>query len=349
MAWKMILGNKERTFFPFMGIVLGLAAMVAIFSLGEGGKESVKNDLSAIASNRLVIGGDIDISDLEAVENLPVVEYGFLPGANIDTYEINLQGYSSKALYAIGQRAIGGMDILINLLADMWSERGFDVMGRYHWIVVTTLVMVLAVIPAPAAGAKDEIVDIPLGDFHSIHMDGKGELRYEVTVLSGGPVDIYLCDHPPPGYVVVYKGYLYTQKMELKKEIVMNSYQPVYLVVDNSDDFGSIAKGNVTVEISWEFQEPFSVPYWIYLILAILFITITISFRIYGTKRTIPSDTEIQRDVLQVERRGRTYSGPKTSPVEAAPSGEAKWCVRCGTRMYWEAGEDWPTCPRCKR
>lgn len=122
MAWKMILGNKERTFFPFMGIVLGLSAMVAIFSLGEGGKESVKNDLSAIASNRLIIGGDITIADLEAVENLPVVEYGFLPGANIDTYEINLQGYSNKALYAIGQSAMGGMDILIN--PEEWPGAG---------------------------------------------------------------------------------------------------------------------------------------------------------------------------------------------------------------------------------
>ena len=54
IAWRLMWGNKIRIFFPFAGITIGIASLILIFSLGEGGKKAIEADLAALAENRML-------------------------------------------------------------------------------------------------------------------------------------------------------------------------------------------------------------------------------------------------------------------------------------------------------
>ena len=78
----MLLGNSKRAIFPFLGVVGGITALIMSFSLGAGGEEIISTNLSAIGSNRIMIGGqEMSARDMQIIENYPFVEYTLFPGA----------------------------------------------------------------------------------------------------------------------------------------------------------------------------------------------------------------------------------------------------------------------------
>lgn len=103
MAWKMIWENKKRTAFSLIGVLMGISSIIMIFSLAEGGKKVIKNDLSALAENRIIIGGEnISLQDVKTVEAIPFVRYIYLPEARTDIDGLILTGYSQKTLLKMG-------------------------------------------------------------------------------------------------------------------------------------------------------------------------------------------------------------------------------------------------------
>lgn len=54
-AVKSITAHKMRTFLSVLGIFIGVAAVIAMLALGEGAKESVKQSISNLGSNLLMI------------------------------------------------------------------------------------------------------------------------------------------------------------------------------------------------------------------------------------------------------------------------------------------------------
>ncbi|MGB6129427.1 MAG: hypothetical protein WBG30_11810, partial [Psychrilyobacter sp.] len=56
MVKKIIMGNKLRSAVPLMGIIIGVASIMGIFSISSGGEAAVKKDLASIAENRVLIG-----------------------------------------------------------------------------------------------------------------------------------------------------------------------------------------------------------------------------------------------------------------------------------------------------
>lgn len=103
LAYKMLLGNKKRAFFPLLGVVCGIISLIMTLSLGAGGKEIINNSLSAIGDNRIMIGGsDFSKRDIDILENYPFVEYAIFPNART-TSENNIYiGYSKKAFSILG-------------------------------------------------------------------------------------------------------------------------------------------------------------------------------------------------------------------------------------------------------
>jgi putative ABC transport system permease protein len=102
MAWKMIWENKKRSIFSLAGVLMGISSIIVIFSLAEGGKEVIKRDLSALAENRIIIGGEnLTAKDGKLLENIPFVKYAFFPEAKKDTGDLILTGYSKKSLIAM--------------------------------------------------------------------------------------------------------------------------------------------------------------------------------------------------------------------------------------------------------
>ena len=55
MAGRSIIGNKLRTFLTMLGIIIGVAAVVAINSIGQGVKQLVTNEVSGLGANVLII------------------------------------------------------------------------------------------------------------------------------------------------------------------------------------------------------------------------------------------------------------------------------------------------------
>jgi macrolide transport system ATP-binding/permease protein len=54
-AIRSVTSNKVRSFLSILGIMIGVAAVIAMLGLGEGAKKSMENELSGLGSNLLVL------------------------------------------------------------------------------------------------------------------------------------------------------------------------------------------------------------------------------------------------------------------------------------------------------
>jgi putative ABC transport system permease protein len=55
LAWKALLRNKIRTSLTMLGIIIGVGAVITMVSIGEGSKQSIRNQLSGMGSNMITI------------------------------------------------------------------------------------------------------------------------------------------------------------------------------------------------------------------------------------------------------------------------------------------------------
>lgn len=55
MAIDGMITNKLRTLLTLLGIIIGVGAVIAMVSLGFGVKEQVKNNISSLGSNLLIV------------------------------------------------------------------------------------------------------------------------------------------------------------------------------------------------------------------------------------------------------------------------------------------------------
>jgi len=55
IAWKAILRNKLRAFLTMLGIIIGVASVIAMTAIGEGSKKSISDQLSSMGSNMINI------------------------------------------------------------------------------------------------------------------------------------------------------------------------------------------------------------------------------------------------------------------------------------------------------
>lgn len=160
MAWKSIIRNMERAFFPIFGIMIGVASIITILSISAGGKRAIEQDLSQIEENRIVIRGEnphpTDLKYLETLEFVRYVEVipggvsvGLEDGDGLDELTVSaLNRYNSSGKYilieesknyAIARRikntltlfltSLGGIATLLggigisNLMASMITKR----------------------------------------------------------------------------------------------------------------------------------------------------------------------------------------------------------------------------------
>ncbi|HYK76849.1 MAG TPA: ABC transporter permease, partial [Daejeonella sp.] len=55
IAWRAIQRNKTRTFLTMLGIIIGVAAVIAMLAVGEGSRQSIQSQISAMGSNMIII------------------------------------------------------------------------------------------------------------------------------------------------------------------------------------------------------------------------------------------------------------------------------------------------------
>lgn len=90
MAWASLIANKLRSLLTMLGIIIGVAAVIALVSIGNGVKQDIENSISSLGSNLLVVlpgaprtpgarssqGSmkSLKISDYEAIDKLEGVK-----------------------------------------------------------------------------------------------------------------------------------------------------------------------------------------------------------------------------------------------------------------------------------
>lgn len=86
LAWRALLRNKLRALLTMLGIIIGVAAVITMTSIGEGSKQSIRSQLSGMGANMITIrpfsgqsqGGSpllgssslqtLKVSDIEAIK-----------------------------------------------------------------------------------------------------------------------------------------------------------------------------------------------------------------------------------------------------------------------------------------
>jgi len=54
-AFHSILGNKLRSSLTILGIVIGVAAVIAMLSVGKGAQDSITSSINSIGSNMIFV------------------------------------------------------------------------------------------------------------------------------------------------------------------------------------------------------------------------------------------------------------------------------------------------------
>src|SRR4029079_14844412 len=77
IAFKALQRNKLRAFLTMLGIIIGVAAVIAMVAIGQGSKKSIQDQLSTIGSNMVTIrpnsnqtvggGARLDASTLQSL------------------------------------------------------------------------------------------------------------------------------------------------------------------------------------------------------------------------------------------------------------------------------------------
>ncbi len=74
MALRNLLYNRARSFLTMLGIIIGVGAVIAMVSLGEGAKQQITDRIAAIGSNLLIVTAGRDSTSKLTNSILPVLQ-----------------------------------------------------------------------------------------------------------------------------------------------------------------------------------------------------------------------------------------------------------------------------------
>src|SRR6202166_2139163 len=77
IAFKALLRNKLRAFLTMLGIIIGVASVIAMVAIGQGSKQSIQTQLSGMGSNMIVIRPNSNVTggvrlDATSVQTLTI-------------------------------------------------------------------------------------------------------------------------------------------------------------------------------------------------------------------------------------------------------------------------------------
>jgi putative ABC transport system permease protein len=116
IAFRALKRNKLRAFLTMLGIIIGVAAVIAMMAIGEGSKQSIRSSLSGMGSNMITI----------------------TPQSN-EPGGVRLQGSSIQTLKFEDITAIEKLQSKnINGLSPVVSTSGQAIKGGYNWPTTIT-------------------------------------------------------------------------------------------------------------------------------------------------------------------------------------------------------------------
>ena len=83
IAFKALLRNKLRTFLTMLGIIIGVASVMAMVAIGQGSKQSIQEQLGGMGSNMIIIRPNSNVTggvrlDATAVQTLTLQDVNAL-------------------------------------------------------------------------------------------------------------------------------------------------------------------------------------------------------------------------------------------------------------------------------
>ncbi|MBV7529578.1 ABC transporter permease [Chitinophaga sp. sic0106] len=110
LALLALQRNKLRAFLTMLGIIIGVAAVIAMVAIGEGSKESIQSQLGNMGSNMITI----------------------MPASNV-AGGARLEGSSVQTLRVTDVEALQKQATLLSAVSPVSSSRGQSISGALNW------------------------------------------------------------------------------------------------------------------------------------------------------------------------------------------------------------------------
>ncbi|PQV47814.1 putative ABC transport system permease protein [Jejuia pallidilutea] len=117
IAYKAIVLNKTRTLLTMLGIIIGVASVIAMLAIGEGSKESIRATISSMGSNMITIrpgtddrgpargsGGDVQtliLEDYQLIKEKATLLSNITPVVNGGGQVINGSNNWPSSIYGV--------------------------------------------------------------------------------------------------------------------------------------------------------------------------------------------------------------------------------------------------------
>jgi len=164
IAFKAIVLNKVRTLLTMLGIIIGVAAVIAMLAIGEGSKESIRSTISSMGSNMITIRPGED-------------DRGPARGSGGDVQTLTLNDYE----------VIKEKSTLLNYVTPLVNGGGQVINGANNW-------------PSTIYGVNPEYLDIKVVGLQSGSMftDAEVQSASKVVLLGQTVVDNVFPDGEDP-------------------------------------------------------------------------------------------------------------------------------------------------------
>ena len=117
VAFRAIASNKFRSFLSMLGIIIGVAAVIIMMAIGQGSKESVRQNISQMGTNVIMIRPGADMrggvrQDPSAMQTLKIEDYEAI------LREKKFVTYVSPEVTAAGQAIYGANNTTTSLYGE---------------------------------------------------------------------------------------------------------------------------------------------------------------------------------------------------------------------------------------
>jgi putative ABC transport system permease protein len=110
IAWQAIIRNKVRTLLTMLGIIIGVAAVIAMTAIGEGSRQSIEGQITTMGTNMIMVR---PISNVQG-------------GVRLDNTSV--QSLEEKDIIALQKQPQ-----YINAISPAVSVKGQVINGAYNW------------------------------------------------------------------------------------------------------------------------------------------------------------------------------------------------------------------------
>jgi putative ABC transport system permease protein len=216
MAFKSILGNKLRSLLTMLGIIIGVTAVIALVSLGQGATKSVAEQVQSLGTNLLTVNilgrgttSTLTVEEANKLGDISGVQYLAPASTNnatvkygTESVDINVVGtnaeYTDVREYQLASgRFLSQIDLdFYQKVAILGSTTASDLfgtgspLGQYVQINGNRykVVGVLAAKGSTTNGSNDEVVMIPLSSAERL-FQSKGVRTVYVQVETSDQID----------------------------------------------------------------------------------------------------------------------------------------------------------------